>query len=87
MIVYKVKNYGALLIVEVIAANSIFLAIIKKVRRNKKKKLLHELYNLERAPSVNFLIVTFIALLDISKAFLLFWPANVMPMWLLVTIL
>ena len=37
MIVYKVKNYGALLIVEVIAANSIFLAIIKKVRRNKKK--------------------------------------------------
>lgn len=85
--VYKTKNYGYVLILIVIFFNSIFLFLISKLRTKKHKKRLHELYNIDRAPSVGFLMISFVGCLDMMKSFFLFWPANVMPLWLLVAML
>ena len=86
-IVFKDKNYGAVLIIAVLWFNSIFLNVIQKLRKTKQKKRLHELYHLDRAPDVGYCIIAFVGVLDMFKSFLLFWPANVMPLWLLISVL
>jgi hypothetical protein len=86
-IVFKDKNYGAVLIIAVLWFNSIFLNVIQKLRKTKQKKRLHELYQLDRAPDVGYCIIAFVGVLDMFKSFLLFWPANVMPLWLLISVL
>ena len=86
-IVFKYKNYGAVLIIAVLWFNSIFLNVIQKLRKTKQKKRLHELYHLDRAPDVGYCIIAFVGVLDMFKSFLLFWPANVMPLWLLISVL
>jgi len=85
--VYKIKNYGGILILTVIIFNTIFLYVIQRLRNNKQRKKLHELYKLERAPKVGVCIVAVIGGLDMMKSFLFFWSANVMPIWLLITLL
>jgi hypothetical protein len=85
--VYKTKNYGYVLILLVIFFNSIFLYLISKLRTKKHKKRLHELYNIDRSPSVGICAISLVGCLDMLKSFLLFWPANVMPLWLLVGML
>jgi hypothetical protein len=85
--VYKTKNYGYVLILFVIFFNSLFLFLISKLRTKKHKKRLHELYNIDNTPNVNFFIISLVGCLDMLKSFFLFWPANVMPLWLLVAML
>ena len=85
--VYKTKNYGYVLILTVIFFNSLFLFLISKLRVKKHQKRLHELYNIDRAPSVGLLVISLVGCLDMLKSFFLFWPANVMPLWLLVSLL
>jgi hypothetical protein len=85
--VYKTKNYGYVLILTVIFFNSLFLFLISKLRVKKHQKRLHELYNIDRAPSVGLCVISLVGCLDMLKSFFLFWPANVMPLWLLVSML
>lgn len=85
--VYKTKNYGYVLVLTVIFFNSLFLFLISKLRKKKHKKRLHELYNVDRTPSVGFCVICLVGCIDILKSFFLFWPANVMPLWLLVCML
>ena len=85
--VYKTKNYGYVLILVVIFFNSIFLYLISRLRTKKHKKRLHELYNIESAPNVGFCVISLVGCIDMLKSFFLFWPANVMPIWLLVSML
>lgn len=60
LMVYKNKNYGALLILLIILFNAIFLFLIQNFRRNKQKKRLHELYNIEVAPRTGFCEIAFV---------------------------
>lgn len=85
--VYKTKNYGYVLVLTVIFFNSLFLFLISKLRKKKHKKRLHELYNVDRTPSVGFCVICLVGCIDMLKSFFLFWPANVMPLWLLVCML
>ena len=85
--VYKTKYYGYVLILLVIGLNCLLNAVILKLRKKKQKQHLHEIFNIERTPSVSMFIVAFIGIIDMLYAFLLFWPANTIPVWLLITML
>ena len=86
-VVYKTKYFGQVLIMLVILLNCIFNFFITKLRKTKQQKRLHELFNIDRTPSVGFCIIFIIGILDMLYAFFLFWPSNVIPVWLLITLL
>lgn len=48
--VYKTKNYGAVLIILVIFLNTMFLNLIKRVRKKKHIKRLREVYSVDSMP-------------------------------------
>ena len=52
--VYKTKYYGYILILIVISLNCIFNCALTKIRKKKQRKRLHELFNIERTPSVGW---------------------------------
>ena len=52
--VYKTRYYGYVLILIVISLNCIFNCALTKMRKKKHKKRLHELFNIERTPSVGW---------------------------------
>ena len=85
--VYKSKNYGCCLILIVMVFNTVFLWFIQFFRQNKHKKRLFELYNTDQEPTVNICVAVTVSIIDLLKAFFLFWPANAMPMWLLISLL
>lgn len=55
--VYKTKYYGYVLILIVIALNCIFNFALSRLRKKKQKKRLHELFNIERTPTVGWCII------------------------------
>jgi hypothetical protein len=84
----------------VIFLNAVFNFFNSKLRSKKHKRRLHELFNIERTPKIgwciiafigyifiNYLILSFYSCLDMFYAFFLFWPANVIPVWLVITCL
>jgi len=85
--VYKMKYYGYVLILSVIALNCIFNLILAQMRMEKTTKALHELFSIDRTPSMGSCIIGVIGLLDMLYAFFLFWPANILPLYLLVALL
>ena len=85
--VYKAKYYGYTLILIVIFLNCIFNFALAKLRKKKHKKRLHEIFDLERTPHVGWCIIGIIGTFDMLYAFFLFWPANVIPIWLLCALL
>jgi hypothetical protein len=86
-VIYKTKYYGYCLILIVIGLNCLFNMLIFKLRQQKHTKRLHELFDIERSASVGTCAVFLIGLLDMLYAFFLFWPANVIPVWLLIILL
>lgn len=85
--VYKTKYYGYVLILIVIFMNCLFNFVLSRLRKKKQKKRLHELFNIERTPQVGWCIIGIIGMLDMLYAFFLFWPANVIPVYLLISLL
>ena len=85
--VYKTRYYGYVLILIVILLNCIFNFALTRMRKKKQKKRLHELFNIERTPQVGWCLIGVIGALDMLYAFFLFWPANMIPLWLLVSLL
>lgn len=85
--VYKTKFYGYVLILIVIFLNCMFNFALSRLRRKKQTRRLHELFNIERTPNVGWCIIGIIGALDMLYAFFLFWPANMIPLWLLVSLL
>ena len=59
--VFSGRGYGFLLIVAVTFFNTVFLGVIAKLRTNKQKKRLHELYATDRAPRVGCCVIGMIA--------------------------
>ena len=55
--VYKTRYYGYVLILIVILLNCIFNFALTKIRKKKQKKRLHELFNIERTPSVGWAMI------------------------------
>lgn len=55
--VYKTRYYGYVLILIVIMLNCIFNFALTRLRKKKKKKRLHELFNIERTPTVGWCII------------------------------
>ena len=45
------------------------------------------MFNIERAPEINNCVIALVGVLDMLYAFLLFWPANVIPVWMLLVLL
>ena len=58
--VYETKYYGYVLILIVIFLNCLFNFVLSRVRKKKQKKRLHELFNIERTPSVGWCIIAII---------------------------
>ena len=85
--VYKAKYYGYTLILIVIFLNCVFNFVLAKMRHKKHKKRLHEIFDLERTPHVGWGIIGIIGAFDMLYAFFLFWPANIIPIWLLCALL
>ena len=85
--VYKAKYYGYTLILIVIFLNCLFNLALAKLRHKKHKKRLHEIFDLDRTPHVGWCIIGIIGAFDMLYAFFLFWPANVIPIWLLCALL
>ena len=55
--VYKTKYYGYVLILLVIMVNCIFNFVLSRMHRKPVKKRLHELFNIERTPNVDWCII------------------------------
>ena len=55
--VYKTRYYGYVLILIVIALNCIFNFALTRLRKKKQKKRLHELFNIERTPTVGWCVI------------------------------
>ena len=55
--VYKTKYYGYVLILIAIFLNCVFNFLLSRLRKKKQKKRLHELFNIERSPSVGWCII------------------------------
>lgn len=55
--VYKMKFYGYVLILIVIALNCIFNLILSRLRFEKKTKALHQLFSIDRTPSMGSCII------------------------------
>ena len=55
--VYKTRYYGYVLILIVIMLNCIFNFALTRLRKKKHKKRLHELFNIERTPTVGWCII------------------------------
>jgi hypothetical protein len=85
--VYKMKYYGYVLILLVIALTCILNMIIFRMREEKQTKQLHQLFDIERAPEMNNCVIALVGMLDMLFAFFLFWPANVIPVWTLLVLL
>mmetsp|Transcript_21402 Transcript_21402/g.26340 ORF Transcript_21402/g.26340 Transcript_21402/m.26340 type:complete len:273 (-) Transcript_21402:549-1367(-) len=85
--VYKTRYYGYVLILIVIFLNCIFNFALSRLRKKPQKKRLHELFNIERTPNVGWCVIGIIGALDMLYAFFLFWPANMIPVYLLVALL
>ena len=52
--VYKTRYYSYVLILIVVLFNCIFNFSLTKVRKKKHRRRLHELFNIERTPSVGW---------------------------------
>lgn len=82
-IVYKTKCTNYVLILGVALVNCLLLLIQNIRRRAKVQKKMHSLFNLEMAQKPPLVAVIFVGLLDMAYAFCLFWPANVIPIFVL----
>ena len=60
VVVYKTKNYGMVLILIIIMCNTAFLYVIKRLKKNKNEKRLHELYNINRTPRESCCSITLV---------------------------
>lgn len=58
--VYKMKYYGYVLIITVIALNCIFNLILSQIRIEKQTKALHELFSIDRTPQMGSCIIAVI---------------------------
>jgi len=88
VVVYKTTNYGYALIFTVVALNSLFLFIIKKLRKKKHIKRLREIYSVEAKAKEGFAcIMILLSILDVLKTFFIFWAANLLPIWLFTSLL
>lgn len=56
--VYKTKYFGYLLILFVIFLNVILQALQSMIRKDKHKRMLHHMFELERTPKIGFVIIT-----------------------------
>ena len=87
VIVYKSKYYGYVLILLVISMNCVFNFILAQIKPKKAEKKLHKIFKLDRTPELGCFVVTIIGALDMLYAFFLFWPANILPYYLLISLL
>jgi hypothetical protein len=101
MTVYKTKYYNYVLILAVVLLNCLFnlLKMLYMQRLNKDqprlardgfkktKSRFHEDFNFERQHGVSYSVIFLVGVLDMTYAFLLFWPANGFPIWLMVSLL
>ena len=55
--VYKTKFYGYVLILIVIFLNCLFNFMLSRMKKEKQKRRLHELFNIERRPNVGWCII------------------------------
>jgi 1,4-dihydroxy-2-naphthoate octaprenyltransferase len=56
--VYKTKYFGYLLILFVILMNVMFQAIQSVIRKDKHKRMLHQMFEIERTPEIGIVIIT-----------------------------
>lgn len=90
VVVYQTKYYGYVLILLVVAMNCAFNSVIWQIQPKKKSTgdyQMHEIFNLDRSPKVGNCVIATIGAIDMARAVLLFWPANVLPLYLLITLL
>ena len=53
VMVYKTKTFNYILVLLVVFLNTVFLYLIAKIRQNKHMKRMHEIYDIDRAQTVN----------------------------------
>ena len=85
--VYKTEFHGYVLILAVCFLNALFALALSLLKRSRHKKRLYEQFNLERAPHIGCCVIMIVAAVDMFYVFFLFWPANVIPVSFLVTLL
>lgn len=56
--VYKTKYFGYLLILFVIFLNMVLQAYQSMIRKDKHKRMLHQMFELERTPQIGLIIIT-----------------------------
>ena len=58
--VYKTKYYGYVLILTVFFFNAVFSYINQRLRKERHKRRLHEMFNIERTPKIGLCLIGFI---------------------------
>ena len=61
VVVYKTRNYGYMLLLSVLALNTVFLFLMQRLRRNKEKKSISQVYQNEVKPQVSKIIIFIVA--------------------------
>lgn len=85
--VYKTREHGYVLILCVAFLNSMFALFQSLIKKKKHKRKLYEYFQLKKTPNVGVCIFALISILDMFYVFFLFWPANVIPIANLITLL
>lgn len=87
VIVYKTKEHGYVLILWVALLNSLFSLLNSMIKKKKHKRKLYENFQIRKTPKVGVCVFALISILDMFYVFFLFWPANVVPIAWLITLL
>ena len=85
--VFKIQNYSYIAVFMVTALNCAINALLHFTLSKTQPRKLHEMFQIQRRPTVSLWLIGLIGALDMLYTFLLFWPATVLCGLLLVTLL
>ena len=85
--IYKTQGHGYVLILTISFLNSMLALLNSVIKKKKHKKKLYEYFQLSKTPHVGIWVMGIVSILDLFYVFFLFWSANEIPIWILITFL
>ena len=84
VLVYKTKCTNYILLYVITILNTVLTFVWTKLKARKVEEKMHNLFEIDQVHQTPKFFVIFAGLLDMGYAFCLFWPANVLPIFVMV---
>ena len=75
------------MLMAVIFINTFIFFLVKTCKLQKENTKMHELFKFKTVEEAPTVAIVFVGFLDMAYAFLLFWPANVLPVPVLLVLM